>query len=71
MVFGDIIQAQLINIAQFVIVVVIGVVLTKFITNAMTYFFKRPEIQKTISDMGYEAPLVDLIIMTARYLLYL
>ena len=70
MVLGEIIQAQIINIAQFVIVVVVGLVLTKFITDAMKYFFKRPEVQKTISDLGYEAPLVDLILVTVRYLLY-
>jgi moderate conductance mechanosensitive channel len=70
MVFGEIIQAQIINVIQFVIVIVIGIVLTKFITDAMKYFFKRNEVQKTMSDLGYEAPLVDLVIVTARYLLY-
>ncbi|MDD5182017.1 MAG: mechanosensitive ion channel [Candidatus Nanoarchaeia archaeon] len=70
MVLSEILQAQIINIVQFVIIVVIGLTLTKFITDALKYFFKRREVQKTISDMGYEAPLVDLILVTIRYLLY-
>lgn len=70
MVFGEIIQSQLINIVQFAIVIIIGIILAKFLTDGLKYFFRRPEVKKTIEDFGYDEPLVDLILMISRYFLY-
>lgn len=70
MVFIDIIQTQLINIIQFIIVITIGVVITKFTTDGLKYFFNKPDVRKTIQEFGYDQPLVDLIILIARYILY-
>ncbi|MCD6576041.1 MAG: mechanosensitive ion channel [Nanoarchaeota archaeon] len=70
MVFEELLQTQVISILQFTIVIAIGVIVTKMVTDAATDFFKRKDIKKMITKMGYEEPIIELITMVIKYVFY-
>ena len=70
MVMQGILQGHLINIVQFVIVIVIGVLITRMVSNLVSNFLKKPDTRKIISTMGYDEPIIELIILVIKYLLY-
>jgi small-conductance mechanosensitive channel len=70
MVLEELLQSQILSIIQFVLVLAIGVIVTKLAADGLHRFLNKPEIRKTISDMGYDEPMIDLILIMARYVLY-
>jgi small-conductance mechanosensitive channel len=70
MVLQEVLQSQVLSIIQFALVIGIGVVATKILTDALRAFFHRPEIKKVILDMGYEEPVIDFVLVMLRYVFY-
>ena len=70
MVLMEIMKAQLFSILQFAIVIAIGIVVTKLVIDFLSKFFKSDETKKMFREMGYEEPMLDLILMGVRYVLY-
>ena len=70
MALQELIAAQIFNIIQFIIVIAIGVVVTKLVVDVLGHYFKRKGAKKLIKDLGYEEPIIDLILMVVRYVLY-
>ncbi len=70
MVLENFLQTQVLNILQFVIVLSIGIIITKIVTDMISRFLKSPEIKKIISKMGYEAPIIEFVVLVVRYVFY-
>lgn len=70
MVLQEIMQSQLFSILQFAIVIAIGVVVTKLVTDLLDKALRKEETKKMFKEMGYEEPIIDLILMAVRYILY-
>lgn len=70
MVLMEVLQSQILSVLQFIVVLAIGVIITKFATDFLKKFLLRPEVKETITDMGYEEPIIDLVVMTIRYMFY-
>ena len=70
MVLEELLQAQVISILQFAIVIAIGAILTKIITEMVSHYLRRPDMKKLISKMGYEEPIIELIVLVIRYIFY-
>lgn len=70
MVFKELLQTQVISILQFVIVIAIGVVVTKLFTDLVSDFLKRKDVKQLISKMGYSEPMIDFVIIIIRYVFY-
>ncbi len=70
MIFEGLLQTQVISILQFIIVIAIGLIITKMVTDAAGNFFKRSDIKKAINRMGYDEPIIELIIIIIKYVFY-
>ena len=70
MVLENFLQTQILNILQFAIVISIGIIITKIVTDMISRFLKSPEIKKIISKMGYEGPIIEFVVLVVRYVLY-
>lgn len=70
MVLEILIRMQLINLLQFFIVIAIGVIFTKIASDGISHFLKKEDIKKLISRMGYEEPIIDMVIMILKYIMY-
>jgi small-conductance mechanosensitive channel len=70
MVLIEILQSQILSIVQFVLVLGIGVLATKLLSDLLSQMLRKPEMKQTITDLGYEEPVVDLLLMMVRYVLY-
>jgi small conductance mechanosensitive channel len=70
MVLNELAKIQIINILQFVIVLSIGVILTKIVTDAISNFLKKEDVRKIISNMGYDEPIIEFILVIVKYILY-
>ncbi len=70
MVLEVLIQKQLLNLVQFFIVITIGIIVTKIVSEAALHFLKKTDIKKLISKMGYEEPIIEMIVMVLRYIMY-
>lgn len=70
MVFENFLETQILNILQFAVVIAIGLLITKIVTDMISRFLKSPEIKKIISKMGYETPIIEFVVLVVRYVLY-
>ncbi|MCD6547307.1 MAG: mechanosensitive ion channel [Nanoarchaeota archaeon] len=70
MVLKEIVQAQIISILQFALVIGIGMIITKLVTDVLNNFLRQKHIRKVISNLGYEEPIIDLIVLMVRYVFY-
>jgi small conductance mechanosensitive channel len=70
MVLEEILQANIISVLQFALVIGMGYVITKLVTNAISRYLRRPAAKKMISEMGYEEPIIELLILVIRYFFY-
>jgi small-conductance mechanosensitive channel len=71
MVLQEILRGQMFSILQFLLVIIIGYVITKLITDFLGNSLRKEETKKMFKEMGYEEPIIDLILMAVRYVLYL
>jgi len=71
MVLKEILQHELLSIIQFVLVMAIGIILTKLITDFINGWLRSPTSKRFIQELGYDEPFIDLVIVGVRYLLYL
>ena len=70
MVLTELLAGQVLNILQFVIVLAIGIIATKLVTDMISKYFQKEETKKLIKQMGYDEPMLDLILMVVRYTFY-
>lgn len=70
MIMEEILQGHLINIIQFAIVLSIGVIITRMVSKLVSNFLKKPDMRKIISTMGYDEPIIELILLVMKYVLY-
>ena len=70
MVLNVLIQKQIIGLLKFFIVIAIGVLFTKIFTDGVLHFLKKEEIKNLISRMGYEDPIIEMIVMVLKYIMY-
>lgn len=70
MILKEIVQMQVINILQFILVLGIGLIITKIVTDVVSAFLRRAEIKKLISKIGYEEPIIDFVVLVIRYVFY-
>jgi len=70
MIFEELLQTQVISVFKFVIVITIGVIITKLVTDLMSDFLKRRDIKRLIARMGYSEIIIDFIIIIIKYVFY-
>lgn len=70
MVLEVLIRKQLINLMQFFIVIIIGLIFTKIASEGISHFLKKEDIKRIISRMGYEEPIIEMIILVLKYIMY-
>lgn len=70
MVLEEILQANIISILQFALIIGIGYIITKITTDALDKYLKRPSAKKLIAEMGYEEPIIELLLLMVKYVFY-
>jgi small conductance mechanosensitive channel len=70
MVLEEILQANIINIVQFALVIGVGYIITKIVTDAIGKYLRKPSTKKVIAEMGYEEPILDFFLMIIKYVFY-
>jgi small-conductance mechanosensitive channel len=48
----------------------VGILLAKFLSDFLRDFLKKEEVMRKLRELGYEEPVVDLIIFALRYAIY-
>lgn len=66
----ELLQAEILSIFQFILVLIIGFLISKLITGVLNNWLKKEEFKKFIEELGYDEPLIDLIIVGVKYLIY-
>jgi small conductance mechanosensitive channel len=70
MVLQEILQSQIISVVQFALVIGIGYIITKIVSEAIQRYLKRPSMKKLIAEMGYEEPVMELLVIMIKYVFY-
>ena len=70
MIFDEVAKTQVINILQFAIVIAIGAIITKVVVDFLSKFLRRDDIRKVITKLGYDEPVIELILIIVRYIFY-
>ena len=70
MVLQEILQSQIISVLQFALVIGIGYVATRLTTDAVNKYLRKPAMKQLFAEMGYEEPIIDLIIIVIKYIFY-
>lgn len=70
MVLQEILENEILSVIQFILVIAMGFVVTKLITDFLNDWLRTPASIKFIKEMGYDEPLVELIIVGVKYLVY-
>ncbi len=70
MVLNVLIQKQIIGLMKFLIVIAIGIIFTKIFTDGFLHFLKKEEIRSLISRMGYEDPIIEMVVLVLKYIMY-
>ena len=67
---SELLKVEILSILQFVLVLIIGFLVSKLINDFLTSWLKRKEVKKFVEELGYDEPLLDLIIVSVKYIIY-
>ena len=70
MVLQEILESNIISILQFALVIGIGYIVTRITTGGIGKYLRRPSAKKLIAEMGYEEPIIELILLMVTYVFY-
>ncbi|HDQ59734.1 MAG TPA: mechanosensitive ion channel [Candidatus Woesearchaeota archaeon] len=70
MVLQEVVQNEILSIVQFVLVIAMGLIITKLVTDFLNGWLRKPQMMQFIKDIGYDEPLVELILVGVKYMFY-
>jgi len=70
MVLKEVLISQVLSVLQFLLVIGIGYIATKLVSEIISDLFKKPTFIKLINELGYDTPIIDLILIMIKYIMY-
>ena len=70
MVLKEILQNEILSVVQFILVIAMGLIITKIVTDFLSKWMKSQSAITFVREIGYDEPLVELILVGVKYLLY-